>query len=84
MADELADVINAYPSFNITAVSNGSGTVTLTGPRSTAANVTITETMADAGNTVSGMDGGTDDVTTSAIDDQYTRPEAWRLLLRVC
>ena len=51
--------INNYPSFNITATDEGSPTLSLlNNTPGFAGNVTITETMADASNTVSGMAGG--------------------------
>ena len=57
--ENLITAINNYPSFNIIATDEGSPTLSLlNNTPGTIGNVTITETMANASNTVSGMTGG--------------------------
>jgi len=62
-ADEVRDAciaaINDAPVLNIEASDGGAATVGLVGPAGTAANVAITDTVANAGFTHTGMTGGT-------------------------
>jgi hypothetical protein len=71
--------------FNITIVENGNDLEITNNNAGATGNVTLSETYTAAGNTVSGFTGGGNVYrTTNNLDDQYSREEGWRLLLKEC
>jgi hypothetical protein len=77
--------INDFPSFKITASKLNFATIDLVNDEpGVFGNVPMTDTLVFPNRVVVGMSGGTFEESRNGLDDQYTRPEAWRLLLREC
>jgi len=66
--DALIQAINNTPDFGITASDGGAATVDLLGGTGAAANVAITDTVANVGFTTTGMAGGTGTAVTFVIE----------------
>ena len=71
---------------NVSITINGNDLEIVNNNFGSVGNRTISDTFVSVNNSVSGFTGGTDLVyeTLNNLDDQYSRPEAWRLLLREC
>jgi len=71
--------------FNVNVNINGDDLEITNNNAGPVGNVTLSETFTSANNTVSGFTGGENIYgTTNNLDDQYSREEGWRLLLKEC
>jgi len=72
--------------FNVSITINGNDLEITNNNAGTVGNVTLGETFTYIFNSVSGFTGGVNATykTRNNLDDQYTREEAWRLLLKEC
>jgi len=71
--------------FNVSIVKSGNDLQITNNNAGAAGNVSLSETFTSSNNSVSGFTGGEEIYRTlNNLDDQYSRPEGWRLLLREC
>jgi hypothetical protein len=87
LADSRIQIKNKLEAnFNVSVTINGNDIEITNNNSGIVGNVTISKIFTSSNNTVSGFSGGIDTVyrTINNLDDQYSREEGWRLLLKEC